>query len=334
MMTNKRAPSLSPPPGTAPAPGSAPGSEPGSALAPPLVSVLMPVYNLERFLDEAVRSIRAQTFTAWELIAIDDGSTDRSLAILQQHAAEDPRIRVLSRANTGIVGALQDGLAVARGLLIARMDGDDFSVPQRFALQVEYLQSHPECIAVGCRLEFMDTAGNRLRESRHLPTHAEIAAQMLALEGDGITHATTIIRRAALDQAGGYRAEYDTAEDYDLFLRLLEVGETANLPQVLYRYRQHFSSTLYTRFDKHVQARKRALIDMERRRGITLDWEKLNRRLNALHPPTPASALRNWSMTCLKQGQTQLARQHALGALCRSPWSIESWRVMYWALCA
>src|SRR5579871_2870885 len=103
---------------------------------PPAVSVLLPVYNGERFLAAAVRSVLEQTFSDFELIAIDDGSTDGSRAILEDFARRDARVRVISRPNSGIVGALNDALAQARGEFAARMDADDLCLSGRFAAQV------------------------------------------------------------------------------------------------------------------------------------------------------------------------------------------------------
>src|ERR1051325_1151561 len=114
---------------------------------PPTVSVLLPVYNAERYLESALQSVLGQTFSDFEVIAVDDGSKDNSKKILERFAANDPRIRVISRPNTGIVGALNDGLAVARGEFIARMDADDVALPGRFQAQLDYLRGHPDCIA-------------------------------------------------------------------------------------------------------------------------------------------------------------------------------------------
>src|ERR1700726_1508117 len=120
--------------------------------SPPTISVLMPVYNAERYVAEAVESILSQTFADFEFIIIDDGSKDRSLAILEEYAARDPRIRLVSRPNTGIVKALNQGLALASGELVARMDADDIAMPERLAKQRDYLADHPECVMVGSRV--------------------------------------------------------------------------------------------------------------------------------------------------------------------------------------
>src|SRR5688572_25740567 len=117
--------------------------------APPTVSVVMTVYNTERYVREAVESILGQTFRDFEFIIIDDGSTDSAPAILREYADRDPRIRLVSRPNTGIVRAANEGIALARGNYLARMDSDDVALPHRFEKQVRYLNEHPACVLVG-----------------------------------------------------------------------------------------------------------------------------------------------------------------------------------------
>ena len=119
----------------------------------------MPVYNAKRYLEEAIESILGQTFRDFEFLIIDDGSTDRSLAILKRYAAQDARIRLSSRTNAGYVVRLNEMLHQARGDLVARMDADDVALPERFAQQVEFLRSHPEVDVVGGAQERIDSNG-------------------------------------------------------------------------------------------------------------------------------------------------------------------------------
>ena len=128
-------------------------------MSSPSVSICMPVYNTKRYVAEAVESILAQTFGDFEFIIIDDGSTDGSRAILERYAKQDDRIRLISRPNTGIVGARNEALGLARGELIAVMDSDDVALPERFEVQVAYLREHPECVVVGSRALIIDPDG-------------------------------------------------------------------------------------------------------------------------------------------------------------------------------
>src|SRR5690348_9760889 len=118
----------------------------------PVISVVMPVYNAGRFLRESIDSILAQTFGDFEFLCIDDGSTDDSPEILRELAQHDSRVRIITKTNGGVTSALIAGVGGARGEFIARMDADDVADPQRFALQVEHLRTHQECVAVGCHI--------------------------------------------------------------------------------------------------------------------------------------------------------------------------------------
>ena len=189
----------------------------------------MPVYNAERYVGEAVRSILEQTFADFDFVIIDDGSTDRSTEILEQFAS-DPRIRLIRRPNTGYLRALNEGLALCQGEFIARMDADDVSLPDRLRRQIAFLDEHPECLMVGCALLRIDDDGDVLCEERLPEDHAEIEARLL--EGRGaIGHPAALIRRQALVELGGYREPFYGAEDHDLWLRLAERGRLANLPE-------------------------------------------------------------------------------------------------------
>ena len=196
----------------------------------PAISVLMPVYNAELYVAEAVESVLAQTFTDFELITIDDGSTDRSSRILEGYAGLDSRIRLVSRPNTGIVGALNEGASMARGEIIARMDADDVSLPERFAKQFEYLLAHPDCDAAGSRVLLIDPEGAPICEINEERSHEEIDRAHMSRRTGAITHPAAMMRSEALHAVGGYRQECLWAEDFDLFLRMAEIGRLANLP--------------------------------------------------------------------------------------------------------
>ncbi|MEM8624963.1 MAG: glycosyltransferase [Pseudomonadota bacterium] len=198
----------------------------------------MPVFNGDAFLDAAIQSVREQSFRDFELIAVDDGSMDRTPEILARHAAEDPRIRVHTQRNTGIVGALNAGLSLARGRYVARMDADDLCLPDRFARQVAYLDATPDAVLVGGLAETIDAAGNaiaivsggphRLTDLSRFPPRVAVSL-----------HPLIMVRRSALEEIGGYRSGFPHAEDYDLYLRLARLGRLDNPPEVMLRYRKH-----------------------------------------------------------------------------------------------
>lgn len=209
----------------------------------PRVSVVLPVRDAARHLDEALDSILGQSLAELELVAVDDGSTDDTATILAARRALDPRVRVVAGAGAGLARALNLGIAAARAGLIARMDADDVALPERLARQAAYLDAHPAVAAVGAqtRLLLDDGPGSRRRPGRisELPTEPSAVRAMLP-RACPLAHPTTMFRRSEAVAAGGYRPQLSpAAEDYDLWLRLAERHELANLPDVLLLYRLH-----------------------------------------------------------------------------------------------
>ena len=235
----------------------------------------MPVFNGARYLARAVASILNQTLGDLELIAVDDGSTDQSLAILTRMARRDPRLRIISRPNTGISGARNDGTAAARSDLVASMDADDLAYPHRLADQVGFMMAHEDCSVLGASVRLIDPDGVPL-DCEHPPLdHQTIVAQFLRGRSDMIRQPVAMLRRRAILAAGGYRAEYSGTEDLDLFLRLAEHGQAANLPQSLLDYRQHLASTNRTRWADQCRHREAIVADAHRRRGMPVPTQPL-----------------------------------------------------------
>lgn len=202
----------------------------------PKISVLMPVYNGERFLQEAVDSILAQTFTDFEFIIVDDGSTDGSLEILTK--LQDPRIRIVrNRNNQGVVRSLNDGLAAAQGEFIARMDADDISRPDRLSKQIVFLETFPEIGVLGTGIRIMDSSGVRIPAKKLFTEHEALRWGLCF--STSIMHPTVMMRRKIVEEAGGYNQEMAQAEDYDLWRRLSAVTRLANLPDELVDLRRH-----------------------------------------------------------------------------------------------
>lgn len=199
----------------------------------------MPVYNGERFLAEAIESILGQTFGAFEFVIIDDGSTDASPTILADYASRDPRIRVVTQANAGIVAALNRGLAECRAPLVARMDADDVSEPDRLAAQTKVLRGDSDLVLLGTAIRLVAESGRPGPVVRGPACHDAIAETLQ--RGNCIAHPTVIMRRDAVMTAGGYREELRHAEDYDLWSRLAPRHRLANLPHPFLRYRIHES---------------------------------------------------------------------------------------------
>jgi glycosyltransferase involved in cell wall biosynthesis len=211
----------------------------------PLISVLLPVRNGERFLPAALDSLAAQTFGDFEAILVDDGSTDGTPALLAAAAARDPRFRVERGPGEGVAAALARAIAPAQGRYLARLDADDLARPERFARQLAYLEAHPKLVVLGTGYEEIDEQGAVLRRQRMPTEPAEVRA--ILPRTNCIAHPTVMMRREAVAQVGGYRRTFEGAEDYDLWLRLLEIGELANLAEPLLGYRRHGTAAMLRR---------------------------------------------------------------------------------------
>lgn len=204
-------------------------------------SVLLPVRNAIDTLDECIASISAQTLSSFEVVAVDDGSTDGTLARLRKEAAQDPRWRVVSTPALGIVAALNTGLEHCRSKWIARMDADDVMLPDRLERQCAMLDRHPHMAVVGSGVELIETAvtADGFREYVRWQNSC-VTPQRIALSRyieSPLVHPSVMFRRATVLHHGGYR-DGQFAEDYELWLRLLEGGETiGKCPETLLRWR-------------------------------------------------------------------------------------------------
>lgn len=306
----------------------------GDSSSPPLVSVLIPVYNAQDYLAESLDCILAQTYKHWELICVDDGSTDTSLTILEDYAHKHARISVISRPNTGIVGALNDGLEAAQGKYIARMDADDWCAEVRFDRQVAYLEKNTDCVAVGTFVQRTDPYGSPAGSQEPPTDHDAIDAGLLAGDASVLVHASLMMRADALRAVGGWREGTDWVEDLDLFLRLTEHGKVSNLPQYLYTYRRHAGSVCFKRYEQMCRKLKDVLREAYERRGILEQYDEQLIRPDLAPKQSAAEHYRNWACYAIHAGNRTLACKHAIDALKRSPLSPRTWKVAYWALAA
>lgn len=203
----------------------------------PKVSVIMPVRNGEPWLAAAVESVLAQSFTDFELLAIDDDSTDRTPELLSGFSARDARVQVLQPPTPGLVSALNAAIAVARGDYLARLDADDLALPGRLARQVAVMEREPRLGLLGSHAEIVDEADRPV--GRLTPETDSARLKILLARTNPFVHSSLMLRTALVDRLGGYRAAFEAAEDHDLWLRIAEVAEVANLPEILIRYRRH-----------------------------------------------------------------------------------------------
>lgn len=201
------------------------------------LSVVLPVYNGLPFLGPAIESVLKQSHEDFECIIINDGSSDGSAEVIDDFARRDGRIRVVHQDNEGLVTALNRGLSLAGAPLIARMDADDIAMPNRLALQIAYLRDRSDVAVLGTSLTIIDKAGLQVGQLAYPVGPIRVAERLK--HGCAIAHPTVMMRREAVLNVGGYRDNYPHAEDYDLWLRILEHYEIDNLPDALLHYRRH-----------------------------------------------------------------------------------------------
>jgi len=209
----------------------------------PLVSMTLPCYNAAQTLGETLESLARQTLGDFEVVAVEDGSSDDTLAILQNRAGEDPRLRVFSQPHQGVIAAANAAIAACRAPYIARIDADDRAHPERLALQAAYLDEHPGVAVVGSLVRAFP--GDRVREGyriyvewlNSLVTDEDIRREIF-IESP-LANPSVMIRKTWLDAMGGYR-DFGWPEDYDLWLRMYSAGARfAKVPQVLLEWRDH-----------------------------------------------------------------------------------------------
>jgi hypothetical protein len=203
----------------------------------PLVSVVMVVCNVERFLAEAIESILGQTYTEFEFIIADFGSADNSKSIVSSYAAKDSRIRLHEILPFGLIEARNTACSLARGRYIAMMDADDVAAPNRLELQFAFMQEHPQVGLLGGATEWINASGMPLRLVQFPTEDHEIRLELA--NRCPFSHPAAMIRSEAFALVGGYRTKFAQAEDYDLWLRIAEHFKVANLKEVVLLYRIH-----------------------------------------------------------------------------------------------
>jgi len=208
-------------------------------MASPHVSVVMPAFNAGRFIDEAIKSVRCQSLATWELIIVNDGSTDDTGDIAEKHAAQDGRIRVIHQTNAGQAAANNRAIPEARAKYIARMDADDVSMPERLMVLSTFLDENPDILIVGTDAVLCSPCGDTL-ERTHLPeSDNAIRFALFTRRMNAFYNPTLMFRKSAWLKSGGERSCFGHAHDLDLCLRIVERGAARNLPRPTIRYRVH-----------------------------------------------------------------------------------------------
>jgi glycosyltransferase involved in cell wall biosynthesis len=260
----------------------------------PRISIIMPAYNASDFIHEAVDSILAQTFRDFELIILNDGSTDDTQSIVESY--RDERIRLVNKANSGVASTLNEGLKLAKGEFIWRHDADDISLPQKLERQIQFMEEHPDFDLCATQIAFMTERGKVAWDKRQPKTqwfngepYREVFFEDFSPYSP-VTHATVLLRRDSGVLSSGFRTAFKTAEDVDLWLRALHQSRLAVLADCDYLVRLSGSSaTAVHGWKNHFYRELAKEFYLVRQRGEQDELEKTGKIIEPA-PPQNAAA--------------------------------------------
>lgn len=290
----------------------------------PAVTVLLPVYNAEKYIGLAIESILAQTFSDFELLIINDGSTDTTLKIVRSY--KDPRIRVVSRPNKGLMKTLNEGVRLAQGKYIARQDADDLSAPERFALQVARLDADDSLGMIGSNYIIIDEAGKHVGETQVFTHHDDLAVAEPVSNQFG--HGSIMVRSKLIRRLKGYDETVGYVEDYDLWSRLAQVSRIANTKESLYFWRRNYDGISMSNAELQ---QTQAFAVRDKYFGDILKHPQKYRLLSSWHPFSFNAGIRAYhqkksllqrdlAYLYLKNGRSVRARRSLFMAALYSPW--------------
>ncbi len=294
----------------------------------PQVSIIMAVYNGKHYLPETMQSLLTQTFRDFQLIILDDGSTDGVTDLLRDYAAKDSRIKLIVRENKGLTISLNEGLRLAQSPLIARMDSDDIARPDRLEKQVAYMNAHPECVLLGGAYELIDELGRLLTTLR--PPCDNATLQQQCLQGTTpICHPLAMFRRDAALKVNGYDETYKVAQDIDLWLRLGELGELACLPDVILQYRMHQKSISEKKQAQQIANMKRACETAWQRRNITGTFKGADGWRADENADSKIKQMVKYGWWAFNSGERKTARAYGFQAIKACPFKSDGYRLVY-----
>lgn len=199
----------------------------------PMVSVILSVYNGEIYIGRAVESVLSQTFTDFEFIIVNDGSTDGTSCLLSE--LNDPRVVLVAQDNKGLIASLNTGCSMAKGKYLARQDADDVSLPERLEKQVAFMEAHPDVGLLGTAYRQVDEDGKELRSVT--PPGDDRGLRKALIRYNPFCHGSVLERKSVFEDCGGYRLDLKHVEDYGLWFEFARRSRLANLPEVLYEWR-------------------------------------------------------------------------------------------------
>ena len=295
------------------------------------VSVCIPVYNAAKYLPDCVASALNQTFVPTEIVLLDDASTDRSLSVALKLAKTDARIKVFTKKHSALGDTRNQLIRYSSSGLMAFLDADDIAEPDRLAKQVAFMSRHPNCVGLGGHVCLIDEFGHRFFRQVWQPQEPDdVERQLLMGRASTIMQTTLMLRRTVFEQVGGYNPALNCSEDLELYLRLAEVGELWNLPDVLVKMRRHPQSISSIDRNREAEARRaNILMPAWKRRGIS--------ELPLYDIGTEAASRSEWyvrtSLGYLNAGSPRRALIHWLCGFKENPASIDVWRAGIIIIC-
>lgn len=297
----------------------------------PLVSVVMPAYNVSSYIDEAIQSILEQSLTDFELIIINDGSTDDSLERAKLWAEKDKRIKLYDQENKGRSYTRNRALELACSDLVATMDSDDVSLPNRLEVQYNFMNANPDVVVVGGQVDAICMMGLDLYTTNFPLHHQEIEQALLNDDGVQLCQPATMMRKSIALDAGGYDQSYSVGEDTDLFLRMALKGKLANVNEVLLKYRKHPESSTNASnsgiYRESLSRIKKAWAD----RGIDFP-DNFQHWSDAIRFKSPKDDLLKWGWNALAKGEFKKARAYAKKLVSLGSFDLSSMRFYFCVL--
>jgi len=259
----------------------------------PKVSVIMSVYNGEKYLKEAIDSILEQTFKDFEFVIVDDGSNDNTLKILKEYAKKDMRIKIIkNKKNIGLTKSLNKAIRTAKGKYVARMDADDVSLPERIEEQLTFIENHPEIGAVGCWYYLIDKNNKLIKKVR--PPVKSYKIKKALLNSAPIIHPAAMIRKILLEKINYYDESFKYSQDRDLLFRILNFCQLGVVPEFLLKFRYSKQSISLQR---EIEQKKYCLKAIRKaiKKGIYPKWYYFFtiRHLISIYLPKPLRIFKN-----------------------------------------
>lgn len=292
----------------------------------PTLSVVMPLYNGEPYLAATLDGILSQSFADFELLIMDDGSTDGSVALAEAYADRDSRITVFRRENRGIPKTVNELFGMMRGQFVTRSDADDISEPGRFAMQVRHLENHSDLVALGGQALYMDEAGRPIFVPRLPLDHVGIDTMNLGGR-TAFVQSSVMMRADAVRKIGGYDVDYPFAQDLEMWLRLAEIGRLENLEEVVLRYRFTTGGISGSSVERQSRLARQACETAWKRRGlepqpfVTDHW-----RPNSEDPGSRHDFFLKWGWQAWRAGYADTARHFFGQAIKVNPLSWPAWK--------